>query len=50
MKDEWWSNATSGHDLNTLRQGLQQGMLNEQDEYGHTALILASCWGWLPGV
>jgi hypothetical protein len=38
------------HDLATLRAGIAAGMLNEQDEYGMTALHLAAASGWLEGV
>jgi hypothetical protein len=38
------------HDLNALRRGIAVGLLDEQDEYGLTALSLAGSSGWLSGV
>lgn len=38
------------HDLAELRRGIAAGLLNEQDEYGMTALHLAVSSGWLDGV
>jgi hypothetical protein len=36
--------------LDELRRGIEAGMLNEQDEYGMTALSLAVMSGWKEGV
>jgi ankyrin repeat protein len=33
-----------------LRRGIEAGLLNEQDEYGMTALHLAVSSGWLEGI
>jgi hypothetical protein len=33
-----------------LRRGIESGLLNEQDEYGMTALHLAVSSGWLEGI
>jgi hypothetical protein len=33
-----------------LRRGIEAGMLNEQDEYGMTAVHLAASSGWVEGV
>jgi hypothetical protein len=44
-KRSWFENCgawTPGHDLNDLRAGIEAGLLNEQDEYGMTALHLAT--------
>jgi len=38
------------HDLDELRRGIESGLLNEQDEYGMTALHLAVSSGWLEGM
>jgi hypothetical protein len=38
------------HDLDELRRGIGAGLLNEQDEYGLTALHLAVTSGWLEGI
>ena len=38
------------HDLDELRRGIEAGKLNEQDEYGMTALHLAVSSGWLEGI
>src|SRR6185436_4022512 len=37
-------------DVDELRRGLEAGLLNEQDEYGMTALHLAVSSGWLEGI
>ena len=50
---EWFENCggwAPRHDLDELRQGIEAGMLNEQDEYGMTALSLAVMSGWEEGV
>jgi len=50
---EWFSNCGGWrprHDLSKLRQGIVAGMLNEQDEYGMTALSLATSSRWKEGV
>lgn len=49
----WFDNCggwSPGHDLDELRRGIKAGMLNEQDEYGMTALSLAVMSGWKEGV
>jgi hypothetical protein len=49
-----WLNNCGGwrpvHDLGELCRGIKAGMLNEQDEYGMTALHLATASGWKEGV
>jgi hypothetical protein len=40
----------SRHDLNELRAGIAGGLLNKQDEYGCTALILAALSRWKEGL
>jgi hypothetical protein len=50
---EWFDNCggwSSRHDLDELRRGIEAGLLNEQDEYGMTALHLAVSSGWLQGI
>jgi hypothetical protein len=50
---EWFDNCGGWrprHDLDELRSGIEAGMLNEQDEYGMTALHLAATSGWVDGV
>jgi hypothetical protein len=50
---EWFDNCGGwrpGHDLDALRRGIEAGLLNEQDEYGMTALSLAVMSGWKEGV
>jgi hypothetical protein len=50
---DWFHNCGgwhSGHDLDKLRKGIEAGMLNEQDEYGMTALSLAVMSGWNEGI
>jgi hypothetical protein len=50
---EWFWNCCGlepEHNLDTLRAGIKAGLLNEQDEYGMTALHLAAADGWLEGV
>jgi len=49
----WFSNCGGWrphHDLSRLRRGIEAGMLDEQDEYGMTALSLATASGWKEGV
>ncbi len=49
----WFENCggwSPGHDLNDLRAGIEAGQLNEQDEYGMTALHLATSSKWQDGV
>jgi hypothetical protein len=46
---KWFDNSggfSPAHDLDVLKQGIRAGLLDEQDEYGCTALLLAvvSCW------
>src|SRR5687767_10985588 len=51
--EEWFGNCggfAPRHDLDALRRGIEAGMLNEQDEYGMTALSLAVMSGWHEGV
>lgn len=49
-----WLNNCGGwgpqHDLDKLHCGIRRGLLNEQDEYGMTALHLAVSSGWLEGI
>ena len=50
---EWFDNCggwSARHDLVELRRGMEAGLLNEQDEYGMTALHLAVSSGWLEGI
>lgn len=50
---EWFGNIggwSSRHDIDELRRGIESGLLNEQDEYGMTALHLAVSSGWLDGI
>src|SRR5262245_10173660 len=50
---DWFRKCGSfapGHDVDKLRQGIETGYKNEQDEYGMTALSLAAMWGWKEGV
>jgi hypothetical protein len=50
---EWFDNCGGWHprrDLAELRRGIKAGRLNEQDEYGMTALSLAVMSGWKEGV
>lgn len=51
--EEWFTNCGGWrprHDLNELRAGIEAGKINEQDEYGMTALSLAVTSGWELGV
>src|SRR5262245_43043419 len=50
---DWFDNCGGFrplHDLNELRRGIKAAMLNEQDEYGMTALSCAVMSGWKEGV
>lgn len=50
---EWFDNCggwSSRHDIDELRRGIEAGLLDEQDEYGMTALHLAVSSGWLDGI
>ena len=50
---KWFDNCggwVASHDLGVLRAGIASGRLNEQDEYGMTALSLAVMSGWREGV
>ena len=50
---EWFDNCGGWrprHDFGELRRGIKAGLLNEQDEYGMTALHLAVSSGWLGGI
>jgi len=50
---KWFENAggwSPRHDLEELRAGIAVGLLNQQDEYGMTALSLAVFTAWKEGV
>lgn len=50
---DWFDNCggfVSVHNLEELRRGIEAGLLNEQDEYGMTALSMAVMSGWKEGV
>lgn len=50
---EWFDNCGGWrprHDLDELRRGIEGGLLDEQDEYGMTALSLAVMSSWEEGV
>lgn len=50
---EWFNNFGGWqphHDLDLLRRGIEAGLLNEQDEYGMTALSLTVMSGWKEGL
>jgi hypothetical protein len=50
---EWFDNCGGWrpqHHVEELRRGIEAGLLNEQDEYGMTALHLAVSSGWLEGI
>ena len=50
---QWLDNCggwSARHDVNYLRRGIEAGLLNEQDEYGTTALHSAVSSGWLEGI
>jgi hypothetical protein len=50
---DWFENCGGWHprhDLSVLRQGIEAGLLNAQDEYGMTGLSLAVMSGWTEGV
>jgi hypothetical protein len=50
---EWFDNCggfSPSHNLNELRAGIEGGLLNEQDEYGMTALSCAVMSHWQIGV
>jgi hypothetical protein len=50
---KWFDNCGNWEprfDLDVLRAGIKAGFLNEQDEYGMTALHLAAADGWLEGI
>lgn len=50
---DWFDNCGGGssrHALDELRRGIVAGLLNEQDEYGMTALHFAVSSGWLEGI
>jgi hypothetical protein len=49
----WFDNCggfSPRHDLDVLRRGIAAGMLDDQDEYGMTALSLAATSDWKEGV
>src|SRR5262245_59612057 len=51
--EEWLANCGgwgARHDFAELRPGTEAGMINEQDEYGMTALSFAVTSGWNEGV
>jgi hypothetical protein len=51
-KKAWFDNCggfSPSYSLTVLRAGIKAGLLNEQDEYGMTALHLAAASGWLDG-
>jgi hypothetical protein len=51
--EKWFANLGSfepRRDLDMIRAGVKAGYLNEQDEYGLTALYLAAVNGWVEGV
>lgn len=51
--ETWFRNAggfSPDHSLETLDAGLDAGLLDEQDEYGMTALSLAAMSKWTAGV
>ncbi len=51
--ENWFDNCGGWHprhDVIALRRGIKAGLLDEQDEYGMTALSLAVMSGWLKGV
>ena len=49
-----WFNNCGGwrpsHDMDALKQGISEGLLDEQDDYGMTALSLAVMSDWIEGV
>lgn len=50
---DWFDNcggSAARHDLDDLRRGIAAGLLDEQNEYGMTALHLAVSTGWLEGI
>jgi hypothetical protein len=50
---EWFDNCGGWqprHDLDDLRRGIEAGLIDEQDEYGMTALSLAVMSDWKEGV
>jgi hypothetical protein len=52
-QERWFENCGGwkpSHDLNDLRAGIEAGLLNAQDEYGMTALHLATSSQWQDGV
>lgn len=50
--EDWFANCAwdTRHSLDILHRGIDSGLLNEQDEYGETALGLAAASGWVDGV
>jgi hypothetical protein len=49
----WFDNCggwSARHEFDALRRGIDAGLLNEQDDYGMTALHLAVSSGWLEGI
>jgi hypothetical protein len=52
-REKWFDNCGGfrpRHSLDELRAGIAAGLLNEQDEWGMTALSLAVASGWQEGV
>lgn len=50
---QWLDNCggwSARHDVDYLRRGIEAGLLNEQNEYGTTALHAAVSSGWLEGI
>ncbi len=50
---KWFENAggySPSHDLEELRAGIAAGLLDRQDEYGMTALLLAVASSWNDGI
>ena len=50
---DWFDNCggwSARHYLDELRRGIEAGRIDEQDEYGMTALHLAVSSGWLEGI
>ena len=52
-REQWFQSCCRWplrHDVTELRKGIESGKINEQDEYGMTALSLAVMSGWHAGV
>jgi ankyrin repeat protein len=51
--EDWFDNCGGWrprHDIDELQRGIEAGMLNEQDEYGMTALSMAVMSDWKEGI